>query len=301
MLGNIYFHIGPHKTGTTSVQRSFVWKNSPLALEGVNVLYDMRGPGPGHHNIARSAADLKNKASNDYATIDSVEDALDERPALLSSEEFSNFSENDVVALAKRFPRHKKQAIMAVRNQPDYLASQFIEASKKAAVGTPEGYVSKKLASDTHPDWHRLYQTWANTMPVSVIVYEQEPDMTVAVAREMGFVLTPASKRENVSLNVRFALVQQSILTHPHRVDPKVMKKIVSVASKKPIFTQKMATLNQAQIERVLSYYEHSNRALSDIVCLPDVYFTSGKQVEPWPPFDTTSDLINLLMETIAT
>ena len=129
----INIHIGPHKTGTTTIQRFFFRNRTKFLSNGL--LYPAAGifDQSGHSEFAWDFR--TNRVLSDELRV--VNQMIDELRAsscsdfVISSEEFSDFSDVEVGRLKDLFSKFEVRIMFFVRNQVDLIRSQYVEYLKQ--------------------------------------------------------------------------------------------------------------------------------------------------------------------------
>jgi len=123
---HIVFHIGPHKTGTTYIQKMCVEQRSILAESGI--CYPREGIGPqfGHHQIVR---DLKQ--GNNSSLLRALEECPPSHTVVFSSEDFDSFRQLQVKTLRDALPQDVMVSfVYFIRRQHELLISSWQERTK---------------------------------------------------------------------------------------------------------------------------------------------------------------------------
>ena len=143
--GTVYFHVGQHKTGTTSLQRFF--SDNYAALLKQDTLYPRAGRlrgdvlMPMHHPLILSALDNAGHVTDEH-TAALHREIVDNQPAkiVISSEVLSryNFNSNVFLGLQKVFPAADRRWIVYLRRQDDLLESKYQEEIKGGKLAWPQ-------------------------------------------------------------------------------------------------------------------------------------------------------------------
>lgn len=282
-MKRIYLHIGPHKTGTTSIQTALMGGRGGEAIEGMDCLQQLRS-GTAHHQLAIQLAqgplaEVAALAAQVKAVIDGS--TCDE--FALSSEEFSHLDTGRCTILAGALAGYDVRIVVVLRNQLDWLAAHYFEASKKNIVGSPGDYVFKKVQGKRGPNWWRLVERWRKAFgpqAVRVIIYEDHEDVVDPVLKAMGGRKAGRpGPRLNPSLNVRFALAHQEVLRRSldGELDPTDargrLSRILDFARSRPEFTAAMPFMPDDDAQAVMAIYANGNRRLQSELPLPECYF----------------------------
>jgi len=159
--GTVFIHVGPHKTGTTSLQ-SFLSENHD-ALIKESLLYPKAGRGQGghagiSHNIfVKELLTKPTKAMGAFRC--SLADELERhRPEkiFLSSEVLARewLNEDVFKRLQSIFPLAKRVWIAVLRKQDELLLSHYQEGVKRNSIKSPWTGCSRGKFVSTRQIWH---------------------------------------------------------------------------------------------------------------------------------------------------
>lgn len=165
----LIFHIGHHKTGSTSIQEAFA--TGKVQLPGKEILY----PTPLNHNYLRPHVDIFAREGKimpgkpDKPGIQRIGQLLQERPwhyAVISGEEFEGAKPEAVRQVMQRFwltHVEDHQLICYVRPHAGRTLSTFAEDIKIGRFsGTPEQY-HKKLSREGRLAYAKRLTPWTRT------------------------------------------------------------------------------------------------------------------------------------------
>ena len=138
---DIFFHIGPHKTGTSYLQKKFFENAELLKEHGFTYPVDDISSGlPGHHKWAhmiKGRPEKRKLAAEEIATV-----ARGSKALLLSSEIFSLVNETAWRELQEQlYPDHKFIFILFLRKRSDSIYSMWQEKIKWGSKETLQEYV----------------------------------------------------------------------------------------------------------------------------------------------------------------
>ncbi|MEM7507757.1 MAG: hypothetical protein AAF415_13530 [Pseudomonadota bacterium] len=126
---HLVLHLGPHKTGTTYIQR-ILWRNRET-LTGAGWLYpDFGRPGnsAGHHDLAKRPSGQPNKAAiSELRALLGTSDQV-----ILTSEQFSRWSPDALVTLADGLGARQVSIVYYLRDPFDRFDSYWRERIKHA-------------------------------------------------------------------------------------------------------------------------------------------------------------------------
>jgi hypothetical protein len=226
--GTCLLHIGPHKTGTTTVQRAF-WDTRDLLAEH-DVLYagDLAHPMSAAMAAAGNQLATGQRGAGDerWAELAAAARASEARITVVSSEFFSDAPSARVPKIVDALGQDQVRVVITLRPVTRILASQWQQYMQNQPlvkyVGNPdyEGWLDQVL---NHPDqndvtpsfWRRhrhdrLVQTWAEAVGadrlVVVVVDDARPrDILTSFERLTGLpegLLRPRGATSNRSLTL---------------------------------------------------------------------------------------------------
>jgi hypothetical protein len=166
----LYLHIGPHKTGTTAIQRFFHVNRDVLRERGV--LYPLSGrpekPGapPGgprrlnHHPLAAEILSPPDDRDSAWPNLLAELREAKEEVALLSSELFDHVrTERHFVDLTSHLRGLDVKVIVYLRRQDEFLGSYYAQyVSRKAGTLTFDEF---RQLPEVEADYERLLSRWA--------------------------------------------------------------------------------------------------------------------------------------------
>ena len=138
----VYLHVGPHKTGTTALQRAFAENVSHLAGYGIH--YPMSGrDDDAHHALARAVSEGDTGLVADVASEIAGEDKV-----LISSELFAALPVPALTCLRDTLDCAEVVAVYLLRPLPPLVVSHWKEMVKHGLPDTAEVYFSRELGGD---------------------------------------------------------------------------------------------------------------------------------------------------------
>ena len=141
----LVLHVGPHKTGTTYIQKRLV-EDRELLHDRLRLVYPRTGQTFlfGHHALVP----LFREAAGGSAVLRELNEELrHSRGALLSSERFSRLESADFVRVREHFADCDIRVVVYLRVRSELLVSRWAESIKHGADhGFPE-YLAKALAA----------------------------------------------------------------------------------------------------------------------------------------------------------
>lgn len=198
MNNKVIIHIGPHKTGTTSIQNMLY----ALSLnEGSNFVYPFTCPNQtGQHQFAQLASDPEHP---DFAGMLSTLAAVD-KICVLSSEEFCYLSVASLQKIREALPRTDFTIVYYQRNVLSLLYSWWQELVKHGAVEPFPQFVLNVLLlpGKLHlliPDM--MLSNWASVFgrdAIKIFLYDQIQDAARQFASDiLGVDLDPREQTES--------------------------------------------------------------------------------------------------------
>jgi len=124
-MDKLFIHIGPHKTGSTYIQKMFFGNRDKLREYGICYPPDLDGPFSlwGHHNLVWS---IQNRLEN---SVDELVSQF-ERINILSSENFEYLTESEVLFFANKISSFNIELIYLKRCYSELLVSNWQEDIK---------------------------------------------------------------------------------------------------------------------------------------------------------------------------
>ncbi|NOH02551.1 MAG: hypothetical protein HND47_11645 [Chloroflexi bacterium] len=216
-MSTIFFHVGPHKTGSTYLQDTFA--RQAMSLENQGVLYPSIGReySTGHHNIAWFFEERPHintnraKLSGDLLRLEAEES----KNVLLSSEEFSRLLDAQTENLKAAFPNWDFHTIYFLRKGSSLIVSLWQESIKNGLITTPLDKTTLSIISDNMK--YDPFNHDANIAKfkrrlegeVSVLNYNEllasRTDLTQPVSEIINADLKQEHKRINPSLGMEVA------------------------------------------------------------------------------------------------
>jgi hypothetical protein len=177
-LPDVILHIGPHKTGTTTIQRTLYQHRQLLLRQGIcypeaGTVWRQDGPAwRGHHNIAwqfwsedRITADRREFRPELGDLDDAIAEArrVGARTLLLSSEDFSVIGGNGFEALMEALSRVPRvRVIMYLRSQAEWLQSNYVSLVGAGIALEFDAWVERFFATESERlDYLALADRWA--------------------------------------------------------------------------------------------------------------------------------------------
>ena len=145
--GELIIHVGPHKTGTTTIQR-YLSENKDK-LERAGILYPDAGRGWGvnapeqHWHFGRAIVEGDNSYLARFVEELEVEyRSAGVRKILLSTEVLSrnNATPNKLETITRLFPNATRRWIVLLRRTDDLMKSLYSEQLKKGLISFPSDY-----------------------------------------------------------------------------------------------------------------------------------------------------------------
>lgn len=134
-MKKLYIHIGPHKTGSTYIQKSLFENRARLLEGGLDYPDILVGPQWGHHKLVES---VRNR---DEETILNFLSSIDKN-CLISSENFENLNEKDIkFFLMNMHDQFELEIIFVKRAFSDLIISNWQESVKHGSDETWSSFV----------------------------------------------------------------------------------------------------------------------------------------------------------------
>ena len=165
----IYLHIGPHKTGTTTIQKGLLINENVLDDKGVLVPKAGRSMTltAGHHNLAWEL--LGNQLFDpSYGTwdnlINEIENSINTNKFILSAEDFCGLSNDTIEIIREKTKRYTVKVIIYLRRQDQALQSTWVSRVRnrfvKPKIGSFYEWLEKKEYQSKNTNYYSLIKRW---------------------------------------------------------------------------------------------------------------------------------------------
>lgn len=158
---DVVLHIGRHKSGTSTLQRTLHENTNCLALQGINYPRGCRN-GIAHHEVAKFFIARYRRDARTFA--DSIEKmqnlqhelAANDATVMLSSEAFQGCPPSQ---LRNFFSPSRVSVVVYIREQLDYALSAYSQAVHARKMTSS---LSEFIRNEFHPDYDKFLDRWAN-------------------------------------------------------------------------------------------------------------------------------------------
>ncbi len=205
-----YLHIGPHKTGSTYIQKTLFDNISKLREVGINYPDTMIGTQWGHHDLVEAVR------RGDRELIENFVNSL-ESVNVISSENFENFTADQIDSLLNYFVDHEIHVVYFKRNYSDLLVSAWQEHIKHGGVETWSEYILLEVLrpfSGSVLNGKNILEVWAKKEKITQIhvlgydhLLEDKKDISqVLLEIVTDEILDPTifdGKKVNASMNLK--------------------------------------------------------------------------------------------------
>jgi hypothetical protein len=169
-MDHILLHIGIHKTGTTSIQRFLSLAHDDLLENGV--LFPLAGrsrPLSGQHLLAWAIHDIHG-IKDDRCWYELIEEIHFEKPqqTIISAEGFETCTQTQIEKIQKYLKAKSVKIIIYIRNQLDFMVSDYKESVKTAGYYQP--FQSYLNGNYNRCDYGALVERWGNVFGLENVV-----------------------------------------------------------------------------------------------------------------------------------
>ena len=291
--GTVYIHLGPHKTGTTSIQSFFSDNDDLLVNKGL--LYPLAGrtrnqrTSNAHHPLVTSILENAEDEIAKFLYALREEIAVHQpQKLLLSTEVLARewLTEDVFETLQNLFPHSNRVWIAVLRRQDDLLLSHYQEDVKRNRVKSPNDGKSRGRFTSTTQLWQldrpeildhsrRLdkiqpYVDGDEMRPLLFEAIKQNLHQAILQITEVAFdnsFRLPARKNESLPWRVLYALQAVNRLPEPlSSRTSKAIRAATRIAAKlglQPLLAGS-APLSKADRWNVMAKYAASNRQLCE-------------------------------------
>jgi len=137
-MKKLYIHIGPHKTGSTYIQKSLFENRTRLLEGGLDYPDLLVGPQWGHHKLVEA---IKRREQD---VVQQFVDSLSQK-SLISSENFENLHQNDINFLATFLSDFEVEVIFVKRSFSDLIISNWQESVKHGSEKTWSFFILEQV------------------------------------------------------------------------------------------------------------------------------------------------------------
>ncbi|QDG36257.1 hypothetical protein FJN13_16215 [Alteromonas mediterranea] len=127
-MKKLFIHIGPHKTGSTYIQKNLSENRNELNKSGITYPERLIGPQWGHHKLVER---IRARDSNDIIDLF----AKAEEHVFLSSENFEDLAEDDIEFFKSLLADYSVEIIFFKRSYSKLLVSAWQESVKQGESG----------------------------------------------------------------------------------------------------------------------------------------------------------------------
>ncbi|HOV06683.1 MAG TPA: hypothetical protein PLV27_05435 [Anaerolineaceae bacterium] len=285
MTKSIYIHIGPHKTGTSTIQYSLSQNRQQLQDRGI--LYPISGTLPGkptgQHNLAWELT-ADERFTKRFGTWKNVIREIHNSKAeqiILSSEDFCHCNQEQIEKIRALLEEYEVKVIVYLRRQDLKLQSQW--AVRQVRIEYLDQYDPFPVWLEKNPkefivsDYARLIAPWAEVfgrdgIHARVLEKDQLSGTLLQDFLSACQITNPEQIREsenrNISPGIKKVILFQELKkrftenSNPARIK-KVLEIIAEYAEQAGWNQQKWSVIDRDLYDRISQYYEESNRRIA--------------------------------------
>jgi hypothetical protein len=312
----IYIHIGPHKTGTTTIQNGL--KKNEAILRARGVLVPKAGKKiAAHHNLAwellgNKAFDRSDGTWEDL--LSEIEGSEDINKVILTSEAFSAFGTDEIEAIKKHLNAYPIKIIIYLRRQDQALQSLWVQQvrsiSVKPIIPSFVDWLEKNDYKTYNTDHYSLIKMWENVLSKKAITLVPFTHETVGKSLFEYFLSvckvsydgmsTPPNLNisPGVKTNEAMRMIKNNILFSKIRSEAwlKISKQIEAFGHTKGWNEHKLNYLDEALSAKIMAHHQDSNQKIADAyfdgVPLFEGALSTKKHVDTFTCDDFTKDEI---------
>ncbi len=280
----IYIHIGPHKTGTTTIQNGL--KKNEAILRARGVLVPQAGKKiAAHHNLAwellgNTAFDRSDGTWEDL--LNEIESSEDITKVILTSEAFSALGTDEIEAVKKYLNAYQIKIIIYLRRQDQALQSLWVQQirsiSVKPIIPSFVDWLEKNDYKTYNTDHYSLINIWENVLSnkaISLVPFTHETvgkslfDYFLSVCGiSYDGVSTPPNLNisPGVKTNEAMRMIKNNI--HFSKISAatwlKISKQIEIFGQSQGWNEHKLNYLDEALSAKIMAHHQDGNRKISD-------------------------------------
>lgn len=298
MAKTIYIHIGPHKTGTSTIQYSLYQNRKQL--QDFGILYPISGTLPGkpsgQHNLAWEVTEDERftKSFGSWKNVlREIRDSKAEQ-VILSSEDFSHCDQQQIEKMHAFLREFKVEVILYLRRQDLKLQSQW--AVRQVRIEYPDQYDAFPVWLEKNPkeftvcEYDRLMAPWSavfgrESIRPRVLEKDQLSGTLLQDFLSTCQFSNPPQIKEQENRNLspgikKIILFQELKKRFSENPNPAVLKKLLEAVADYVDQTgwnqQKWSVIDRELYDRISQYFEESNRRVArDFFGRDELFFDS--------------------------
>lgn len=282
-MKQVYIHIGPPKTGTTTIQHSLHKNRDKLIENGVYVPRTGSMPDKAHHHNLGWELIKAEKFNQSYGTWRGLLEEISKIEAskiVLSSEGFIRCTDDNIRAIKDYLQDYDIYIVFYARRQDKKIQSQWAQGAKtheRLDVIMPfPDWIEKNNYQFLFSDYYQIYQQWDRVFKGHVLIRVFEEGQLCGTLFE-DFLTTigvenppqyPTSGDMNVSLGLKtLAVIMDYKASLVSRIDNlklrRIIRSIKEFGTKKGWNAEKWSFISRETYDRIMCHYADNNRKLA--------------------------------------
>jgi len=273
--GTLYIHVGPHKTGSTTIQHAIDGHRGALREQGL--LYPKCGRGTvapeQHWEFGEAVLHADTAALDQFITdIDAEIEAAQAERILISTEVLSRkyVTAQDLARIPQMFPKANRVWVALLRRQDTLASSLYAEQLKKGLIAYPDNE-ARIYGPEFLDHWQRLCLIAQASEADRIILGSFEVMKADLVANFLAMIecrveletAVQRSGRQNVALPGNALSLLRMINALPNRVSWRIRQGVIAFAQSQPGAFG--ASRLEAKVpENLMERYRQGNRAIED-------------------------------------
>lgn len=283
----IYIHIGPHKSGTTTIQKGLLLNEDVLKSMGVLIPRSGRSmtETAGHHNLAW---ELQNNAKFDpfYGTWDDlvreIRNNSNINKVVLSAEGFCSISEQEIEKIGGKLTGHQVKILMYLRNQDQALQSSWVSQVRNRFVmpfvGSFHDWLEENDYRSKNTDYYAMIKRWEKVFSTDSLILSGFSQNFIGENLFTHFlslcdipssgIITPANLNLSPGVKTIEAMRMLKNTVMFSEIDPNIwdliVKSIVSYGDEAGWNQHKLNYLGRGLSRKIMKHHQQNNKRIEN-------------------------------------
>jgi len=284
----IYIHIGPHKTGTTTIQHALFSNEDRLLQAGILCPKSGRSfpSSAAIHNLGFESLSYKRKFDPKYGTWKDLRKEIDHsegiQKVILSSEVLSVLDLNKIKYIKKILKNYNFKIVAYLRRQDEAIQSTWVEhvrnAGQKPIIDSFYDWLEKFNYSFGNTDYLNIVSKWERVFSKENIILRifDPPHFSGSLFNDFLLLcdenILDLKKVPNLNVSPGVKTIEATRLIKNNlnlemitdQLWNYIAGKIVGFGNEKGWNLEKVNYLDKALSEKIMSHYQDSNRIIAD-------------------------------------
>ncbi|MGD9900810.1 MAG: hypothetical protein AB7T22_16920 [Calditrichaceae bacterium] len=282
-MKQVYIHIGPPKTGTTTIQHSLFLNRDKLLQNGVYIPHTGSLVDKAHHyNLGWELIGEKkfNKSKGTWGDLLDELRKVEVSKIILSSEGFIRCTDDNIRTMKEYLSDYETFIVFYVRRQDKKIQSQWAQGAKSPYRPDVDitflDWIENNIYQFSFSDYYEIYHQWKRVFGDNILIRVVEKGQLQGTLFE-DFLTTigvenPQQYQTSNDMNVSPGIKTLSMILEYKRllgtkIDEKKLLRIIRVikdyGEENGWNDEKWSFLTREMYDKIMSQYEESNRKLA--------------------------------------